>query len=269
MNIYLKKFKTSAKSSMIYMLIITLSIILQSNLFAHECGTPAIALDLGASATYTISGNHIANYEVTKQPFSSVARVSPTTITNEKSGVFIVSSFSSASEGLSDSATFSWAGVVTEDNPEPTSGSCTLLISINEKDRICGVELLTEDDQRKRKKRGFIYDFRDNVLARTSTGRHLTNLYYKHDNEVNEILSQYPDVFSKAKDMLKRFLPDVLAMSVGLDIKLQKNDVDDIIELFHTVSYYAGAELRNDIFTFINDIEEEGILEGFGIEIDE
>ncbi|MGR3319160.1 MAG: hypothetical protein ACUZ8O_11865 [Candidatus Anammoxibacter sp.] len=274
MNLPYKKMQKFIKYSNVYVLILALSIILHSNAFGHECGRESFSLRPGTVETYIINGDHIANFRVTN-PFIddvsgvSLVSISPTTITASEDGVFLVRTLDTEpASGVTATFTIMWTHIETEEPPNPDSGECSFTVALPGS-RKCGVKLLTEDDPQRRKKREIFYDFRDKVLGQTSTGRHLNDFYYKHTNEVNEILIQYPDIFTRAKKMQKRFFPKILALSVGLDIKLTKGDIDDVIELLSVVKDYGSVELEYDLLTFINDIEEEGILEQFGIEIDE
>lgn len=268
MDLSYKKIQKFIKFRKVYVLIIALSVNLHSNVFGHECGPSQMAISAGTSRDYTISGDHIADYNVTANTdFFGLFSITPQSISSKENGDFVISADNDATDEDEATIIIKWVGIKTDENPNPGEGEC--IIKVFGEGIPCPLSGLTEDDPQKKKKRGVLYDFRDKVLGQTSSGRHLTDLYYKHTNEVNDILIQYPDIFLKAKEMQKRFFPKILALSVGLKIKLTKDDIDDVIELLSTVKDYASYEFEDDILTFINDIEEEEILDQFRIEIDE
>ena len=81
---------------------------------------------------------------------------------------------------------------------------CTVSIPL-----LCPSErVLGEDDPRLE----ILRQFRDEVLARTETGRKLIDLYYQNEEEMTQILEEHPAFQKTAKDLLELIIPVIEKM---------------------------------------------------------
>ncbi|MCX5904850.1 MAG: hypothetical protein NTV89_15580 [Proteobacteria bacterium] len=109
-------------------------------------------------------------------------------------------------------------------------------------------------------------DFRDQVLANSSSGSELINLYYTHAEELTLILRSDPETRRAAASTLPVILPLIKSALSNAPLAINKNTISNIDRLCSLLSSQASPELAKAI----NDLQvkfKQGILfDELGIE---
>lgn len=71
-------------------------------------------------------------------------------------------------------------------------------------DGLCPAAYLLED---KDPQLNTIRQFRDDVIARSPTGRKLIKIFYEHDEKIYELLVKHPGIRKSAKAILESLIP--------------------------------------------------------------
>jgi hypothetical protein len=102
-------------------------------------------------------------------------------------------------------------------------------------------------------------EFRDKVMARSKTGRMLTEAYYQHASELTQILLQNPDLSLRSSVIIAQLMPGIrhlLGERRGRDIVMNSVLVHRIQELLSDIASEGSWELAQTLNTLSQLLNE-------------
>jgi hypothetical protein len=111
----------------------------------------------------------------------------------------------------------------------------------------CAISVALDGDRDRERTLQPFRSYRDIALGSTLEGRGLVALYYRHTEEVAEILDSAPALRLDAAVVLVRLAPVVWKAAAGQDAVLSKADVAAIDRLSALIQRQATDELANDL----------------------
>lgn len=119
----------------------------------------------------------------------------------------------------------------------------------------------------KQTKLGVLYDVRDEVLAKTPTGKRYISLFYKHALEGVWLMARYPKLRLQTRTLLERFLPTLQELLTGQGATITQTDLADINALLKSFASKASPELRADLRTIQKELWQGAVLDEIGVRI--
>jgi len=109
--------------------------------------------------------------------------------------------------------------------------------------------------------------YRDQVLAASVSGRRYSELYYRHSQEVSEILDADPRLRNDVLNLLEVHLPDLNAALDGTSITLTRKEAGRIDDVLARIGSRAGPKLRRVTFELRFDLRGGKKLRQVGVEV--
>lgn len=110
-----------------------------------------------------------------------------------------------------------------------------------------------------------LYRFRSNVLRSTAQGRYFIDLYYRHANEVTEMIRSQPEVRDQAVVLLTQFTPLLERRLDGEEVTVGPAETRSLLAFLATLKRQAGPDLTAEIENFEKSIRRGDLLDGLGI----
>ena len=131
----------------------------------------------------------------------------------------------------------------------------------------CPVTTALHDAPNATAKLAVLYDFRDKALTRTPAGSRYANVFYQHAAEGVWLMLRYPELRSRSRALLERFLPSLRAVVARQSTTLTAADLASIESLLGAFATHAGPGLRADIGALQRELRQGTILRDLGITI--
>jgi hypothetical protein len=112
---------------------------------------------------------------------------------------------------------------------------------------------------------GDLHAFRDQVLLRSTGGRHYVKLFYKHAPEAVTLMLRDPDLRARSLALMQRLLPDIQSVIEGNAIRLTPDETASIDSLLQAFASGATPGLRTDIDAVRRDLQQGTLLRNLGI----
>ena len=113
-----------------------------------------------------------------------------------------------------------------------------------------------------------LFRFDAEVLLPTAHGRYYSELYWKHNNELIQIVQTHPDVSEDTLRVMRLFMPHIEALldDRGNEVRISQEQMDELQFALDWFKSISSEELRKDI----EREEERTPLQGFvGMTVDE
>ena len=112
------------------------------------------------------------------------------------------------------------------------------------------------------------HKFRDAQLAKTDAGRSLTALYYKHEVEVSQILTEQNGLRAEARQLLFKLAPELfLGIYRKKDLTITQAQQNFIVGFMNQLKRTASPELQADIADVLARLSDGSLLRELGYTI--
>jgi len=112
------------------------------------------------------------------------------------------------------------------------------------------------------------HQFRDARLAKTATGRRLTELYYKHAAEASKILAAQDGLRLEARHLLFSIAPDMfLGMFRNKELRITQAQQNQIVEFLEQLKKMASPELKADIDSLLVRVSDGSLQRELGYRV--
>jgi hypothetical protein len=110
---------------------------------------------------------------------------------------------------------------------------------------------------------------RDTKKTSTALGKFLISLYYKHADELSEILLSDEVLFDKVTEVANEIAEKALSLNNNEEVSMDQEFLNSILEIADAISANANPALKKTIKQLKNVIIKRGAIEQLGIKITE
>ena len=110
---------------------------------------------------------------------------------------------------------------------------------------------------------------RDTRLTRTALGQLLTDLYYKHTEEISDILFTDEELQKITANVVNEIAEKALSLNSNGRVSIDNNLIESVLEIADLISEDASPELRRGINKVKRVIRRRNIFRHLGITINE
>lgn len=165
--------------------------------------------------------------------------------------------------GLSEGSTFFSVTVTTHGTPLTVQSDIIVTGGID-----CPADAALEGAPQKKTKLEILRDFRDEVLANTPTGQEFIKLYYKHADELVDLMLSDRNLFFHTVSVLDDFMLTILSIVEGRTVAITPIDLAKIEVLTEWYAKEASPELQNDLSLIREGLQDGTLWEQLDIKID-
>ena len=101
-----------------------------------------------------------------------------------------------------------------------------------------------------------LWNFRDEVLQKTDSGRNYINLFYKNSPEIISIFIANPEIKIQTANALKKMLPYVVSSLNGDEIVIEQSIIEEIDYISDCLSAQASPPLSETIMRLKKDLKQ-------------
>ncbi len=107
-----------------------------------------------------------------------------------------------------------------------------------------------------------LYRFRDDVLKVNKKGAAYSELYYDYQDELTELFSQHPELFSRAQNVLLHIIPVIENRIIS------QGPYTEGLELLEDIVTASKGSLKQNLIHLQQDLQTGILLEKIGIEVE-
>ena len=101
-----------------------------------------------------------------------------------------------------------------------------------------------------------LWNFRDEVLQKTDSGRNYINLFYQNSPEIISIFIAHPEIKIQTANALKEMLPYAVSLLNGDEIVIEQGLIDEIEFISDCISAKASPTLAETIMRLIKELKQ-------------